>query len=65
MVSVMNLASPLHASLNENTINRLIGICLDGPKFLTEEQLEKIIDKYKGQCSMQNFYVTFFDVIFY
>ena len=47
--SIMNLlVSPLCKSLNENNIDRRMGICLDGPKFLSEEQLEKIIDIYKG-----------------
>ena len=46
--SVMNLLlSPLHKSLSKNNIDRLIHICLDGAKFLSEEQLEKIIDIYK------------------
>ena len=34
-------------SLKKKNIDRLMGICLDGPKFLSEEQLEKIIDLYK------------------
>ena len=27
-----------------------MNICLDGPKFLSEEQLEKVIDIYKGNA---------------
>ena len=49
--SVMNLlVSPLHKSLSENNIDELMCICLDGPKFLSEEQLEKIIDIYKDNA---------------
>ena len=46
--SVMNLlVSLLRKSLSENNIVRLMRICLDGPKFMSEEQLEKVIDIYK------------------
>ena len=49
--SVMNLlVSPLLKSLSENNVDRLMRICLDGPKFLIEEQLEKIIDIYKDNA---------------
>ena len=49
--SIMNLfVSPLHKSLSENNIDRLMRICLDGPKFLSEEQLEKIIDIYEDNA---------------
>ena len=49
--SVMNLlVSPLRKSLSENNIDQLMRICLDGPKFLSEEQLEKIIDIYKDNA---------------
>ena len=49
--SVMNLlVSPLRKSLSKNNIDRLMRICLDGPKFLIEEQLEKIIDIYKDNA---------------
>ena len=45
--SIMNLfVSPLCKSLSENNIDRLMHICLDGPEFLSKEQLEKIIDIY-------------------
>ena len=39
-------------------------ICVDGQTFLSEEQLEKIIDIQK-HCSTHNFSVMFFVVIFY
>ena len=46
--SVMNLlVSLLRKSLSENNIVRLMRICLYGPKFMSEEQLEKVIDIYK------------------
>ena len=46
--SFMNLlVSSLGKSLSENNIDRLMRICLDGLKFLSEEQLEKLIDIYK------------------
>ena len=49
--SVMNLlVSPLRKSLNENNIDRLTRICLDGSKFINEEQLQKIIDIYKDNA---------------
>ena len=31
------LVSPLRKSFNDNNIDRLMRICLDGPKFLNEE----------------------------
>ena len=46
--SIMNLhVSPLCTSCNENNIDQLMIICLDGPEFLSKERLEKIIDIYK------------------
>ena len=46
--SFMNLlVSSLGKSLSENNIDRLMRICLDGLKFLSEEQLEKLIEIYK------------------
>ena len=49
--SFMNLlVSSLGKSLSENNIDRLMRICLDGLKFLSEEQLEKIIDIYKDNA---------------
>ena len=46
-----------------------MGICLDGPKFLSEEQLGNIIDIYKDNAptygSTKNFSVMFFVVIFH
>ena len=63
--SVINLlVSTLHKSLSENNIDQLMHICLDGPKFLSEEQLEKIIDIYKDNAPCRIF-VMFFIVIFY
>ena len=41
------LVSPLCTSCNENNIDQLMIICLDGPEFLSKERLEKIIDIYK------------------
>ena len=59
------LVSPLRASLNENNINQLMSICLDGPKFLSEEQLEKIIDIYKDNfsCRISLFFVMILNCI--
>ena len=37
-------------SLNKNDIDQLMRICLDGPKFLREKQLETIIDIYKDSA---------------
>ena len=49
----MNLfVPPLHKSLSESYINRVLHICLDGPKFLSEEQLEKMIDIYKDNAPL-------------
>ena len=49
--SFMNLlVSSLGKSLSENNIDRLMRICLDGLKFLSEEQLEKLIDIYKDNA---------------
>ena len=63
--SIMNLfVSPLCKSLSENNIDRLMHICLDGPEFLSKEQLEKIRHIHR-QCSTQYFSVMFFVVIFY
>ena len=48
--SIMNLlVSPLHKSL-KNNIDQPMRVCLDGPKSLGEEQLEKIIDIYKDNA---------------
>ena len=49
--SFMNLlVSSLGKSLSENNIDRLMRTCLDGLKFLSEEQLEKLIDIYKDNA---------------
>ena len=49
--SVMNLlVLPLRTSLNKSDIDQLMRICLDGPKFLSEKQLEPIIDIYKDSA---------------
>ena len=49
--SFMNLlVSSLGKSLSESNIDRLMRICLDGLKFLSEEQLEKLIDIYKDNA---------------
>ena len=67
--SVMFLVSTLRTSLNESNIDRLMGICLDGPKFLSKEQLGNIIDIYKDNAPpygfTQNFSLMFFVVIFH
>ena len=61
--SVMNLlVSLLHKSLSENNIIRLMRICLDGPKFMSEEQLEKV-RHIQRPFPTQNFSVMFFVVI--
>ena len=40
--SIMNLlVLPLHKSLSKNNIDQIMHICLDGPKFLIEKQIEK------------------------
>ena len=62
--SIINLlVSLLHTSLKKN-IDQLMGICLNGPKCLSEEQLEKIIDLNKDNAP-RIISVMFFDVIFY
>ena len=49
--SFMNLlVSSLGKSLSESNIDRLMRICLDGLKLLSEEQLEKLIDIYKDNA---------------
>ena len=68
--SVMNLlVLPLCKSLNENNIDQFMHICLDGPKFLSEEQLVKIIDicKDNAPCriSLQCFLLRFFIDLFF
>ena len=68
--SIMNLlVSTLHKSLNKNNINQLMLIYLDEPWFLTEEQLEKIIDIYKDNApcrvSLQCFLLQFFTDLFF
>ena len=63
--SVMNLlVSPLLKSLSKNNIDRPKRICLDGPKFLSEKQLEQIIDIHKDNAP-RRISVMFFVVIFY
>ena len=44
------LVSSLGKSLSESNIDRLMRICLDGLKLLSEEQLEKLIDIYKDNA---------------
>ena len=44
------LPPPLRKSLNKNNIDQLMHIYLDGPKFLSQEQLQKIIDIYKDNA---------------
>ena len=46
--SVMNiLVSPLRATLNENNVDRLMRICLDGPDKLSDHQLEQLVDNFR------------------
>ena len=46
--SVMNLlVSPLSATLNENNVDRLMRICLDGPDKLSDHQLEQLVDNFR------------------
>ena len=49
--SIINfLVSRFRKTHSENNIDQLMHICLDGPEFLSEEQLEKIIDIYKDNA---------------
>ena len=57
------LVSPFPTSLNENNIDQLIDISLDGPKFLSEEQLKNIIYIYKNYAPCR-IAVMFFVVIY-
>lgn len=46
--SVMNLlCTPLRSSLSENSLDRLMRICINGPETLSEEQLEELVDDFK------------------
>ena len=46
--SVMNLlCTPLRSSLSENSLDRLMRICINGPEVLSEEQLEELVDDFK------------------
>ena len=49
--SVMNLlCTPLRSSLNENSLDQLMGISINGPETLSEEQLEELVDDFKKKC---------------
>ena len=46
--SVMNLlVSPMRATLNEQNVDRLMRICLDGPETFSDKQLEDLVNKFK------------------
>ena len=49
--SVMNiLVSPLRTTLNENNVDRLMRMCLDGPDKFNDKQLEQIKDNFKNSA---------------
>ena len=49
--SIMNLlVSPLRTTLNENNVDRLMQMCLDGPEKFYYKQLEQIVDNYKNSA---------------
>ena len=49
--SVMNLlVSPLRTTLNENNVDRLMRICLDGPDQFDDDQLEHLVDNFKNSA---------------
>ena len=46
--SVMNLiCTPLHSSLSETNLDRFMRICTNGPKKLTDDILEELIEDFK------------------
>ena len=49
--SVMNLLMPpLRTTLNENNVDRLMRMCLNGPDKLNDKQLEQIVDNFKNSA---------------
>ena len=49
--SVMNLpVSPLRTTLNENNVDCLMRMCLDGPDKFSDKQLEQIVDNFKNRA---------------
>ena len=49
--SVMNLlVSPLRTTLNENNVDRLMRMCLDGPDKFNDKQLEQIVDNFMNSA---------------
>ena len=49
--SVMNLpVSPLRTTLNENNVDCLMRMCLDGPDKFSDKQLEQIKDNFKNSA---------------
>ena len=49
--SVMNLlVSPLRKTLNENNVDRLMRMCLDGPDKFNDKQLEQIVDNFQNSA---------------
>ena len=48
--SVMNLlCTPLHSSLNKNSLDRFMRICINGQEKLTDGQLEELVDDFKNK----------------
>ena len=49
--SVMNLpVSPLRTRLNENNVDRLMQMCLDGPDEFNDKQLGQIVGNFKNSA---------------
>ena len=49
--SVMNLlVSPLRTTLNENNVDRLMRVCLDGLDKFNDKQLKQIVDDFKNSA---------------
>ena len=44
------LVSPLRTTLNENNVDRLMRMCLDGPDKFNDKQLEQIKDNFKNSA---------------
>ena len=44
------LVSPLRTTLNENNVDRLMQMCLDGPEKFNYKQLEQMVDNYKNSA---------------
>ena len=49
--SVMNLlVPPSRTTLNENNVDSLMRMCLDGPDKFNDKQLEQIVDNFKNSA---------------